>query len=127
MVYLYLCQSAFSCEEKGSVILWKYDQRKEEIKLHKIKEAMVCEFTENQLSSNISIKFFKDKKVVFEQKVFWDNISNQESVVDGKIVGEKFKTTDFKIFRLPYRPTEVDYYIVYDFVEKKNLGQGEIR
>jgi|GEM_PF-5817474 len=114
------------CTTKGSRTMWKYDQVKHSVHLKLIKEANVCQFITQQKPFNMTINYLKGKEVLFTQKIYWPDYTNQEEVFKGKILSNKFKTNDYKVLKIPLGPKLFDSYEVYDLRDQL-IGKGRLQ
>ena len=102
----------FGCDE-GSRILWDFNQKLPQITQDSIKKASVCHFTKEQPNANFHFTFYKGSKVVFENKVYWEEFSRNEVLLEsGKLKSSPSEESVLKSMTIPIVPSAFDRFEV---------------
>jgi hypothetical protein len=114
------CNSGFSSN-------WGFDQNKKEIKMLEIYPMEVCNSYKNQLNANLEIKFFSKDKLVYAMKLFWEKQNTHDVIIDRKMSPFINETINYKIIKIPIKPSLLERYEVVDLTTDKVWGNGIIK
>ena len=114
------CKSGFSSQ-------WIFDQNNSKISMGETAPKEVCNFITKQLNSNFKIVLRgANKKVLFENKVYWAKIVRHD-IIGKKLTGVSKKSLDYKIIKFPIALKLVHSYEITELRTDKIFGKGKLK
>lgn len=107
---------------------WEFKQQEKIIKPTQLNKMNVCHFTKFQKNSNFKIIVSNNEKVLFENKIFWNEVQHHDHGANSdKLAPKKVKAIDYKILKIPVALTGNETFQVVHLPTGEIYGSGSLK